>query len=196
MTRPAARQQAASTVAGRAGHSGSTRDTASPQIASQRLVALDLATKTGYAVIELGTGRILDSGVHNLIPKSPIPMKFQLLAQLMGELSKQHDPAAVIVEAPNPFGARSMENTRIALGLSTHAEYLANALGLDFLQPLSTSTLKKHAATLIGEPKATKGKAQAIQAATSLLGRKPVDDNEADAVVLAHWASQNAKEHK
>lgn len=159
-----------------------------------RVLALDLATVTGYSVAELGTGRILDSGVHNLTPKSSIPHKFRSLTELFTALHEQHQLGAVIVEAPNPFGARSMENTRIALGLSTHAEFLADQLGLSFLQPLSTSTLKKHAATLIGEPKATKGKTQAIQAATGLLGRKPVDDNEADAVVLAHWASQNAKE--
>ena len=158
-----------------------------------RIGAFDLATKSGFAVIELGTSQIIESGMQNLIPKSPLPDKFHLLSNLVNDLHDRHALGAIITEAPNPFMTRSMENARIALGLNTHAEYLAAALGLDFLQPLSTSTLKKHAATLIGEPKATKGKTQAIQAATDLLGRKPIDDNEADAVVLAHWASLNVE---
>lgn len=194
MNQPSASQDARKHVAAAGVDSNATRQFVTPQTASQRVLALDLATKTGWAITTLGTGRIIASGMRNLTPKSSIPMKFQILAELIGGLHKQHTLGAVIVEAPNPFGARSMENTRIALGLSTHAEFLTATLGLSFLQPLSTSTLKKHAATLIGDAKATKGKQQAIQAATSLLGRAPVDDNEADAVVLAHWASLNAKE--
>lgn len=175
--------------------SNTTQSPAGPQGASGkpvRLLALDLATKTGWAVTELGTGRVIKSGVKNLIPKSPLPLKFAQLATLIKAIVEQHHIQAVITEAPNPFMVRSMENARLALGLNTHAEFTTHTLELDFLQPLSTSTLKKHAATLVGDAKATKGKQQAMRAATSLLGRAPVDDNEADAVVLGNWAALNA----
>lgn len=194
MNQPSASQDARKHVAAPGVDSNPTPAAATPQKDAQCILALDLATKTGWAVIEHATSHVLASGVHNLTPKSSIPTKFQHLAELIAELNKQHNLAAVIVEAPNPFGTRSMENTRIALGLSTHAEFIAWTLNLDFLQPLSTSTLKKHAANLLGHTKAMKGKAQAIAAAKGLLGRPPVDDNEADAVVLAHWASLHAKE--
>ena len=45
----------------------------------------------------------------------------------------------------------------------------------------------------LGHARAVKGKEQAIAAAEGLLGRPAQSSDEADAVVLAHWASLNAE---
>lgn len=77
--------------------------------------------------------------------------------------------------------------TEIGVNLTGRVQEQCAALGLEFVA-VHTATLKKWAT---GSGKADK--AQMMAVSKKYLGRDPVSDDEADAVLIAVWAHENYK---
>jgi crossover junction endodeoxyribonuclease RuvC len=73
--------------------------------------------------------------------------------------------------------------TEVCVGLQTRVQEVAEEMTAQYV-PVTTSEVKKFAT---GKGNADKG--QMIEMATGVLGRAPLDDNEADAVHIARWAA-------
>jgi len=179
--------------------SNTTQSPAGPQNGAQavtgfRLLALDLASETGWAVITHNQELIASGRWALRNTETPLPTALDALDQRMSELHEAHDIQVIAVEAISPTMAKHTATARILFGLSIQAERWAFEHNVSFLQPVSPARIKKHAANLLGHARAVKGKEQAIAAAEGLLGRPAQSSDEADAVVLAHWASLHAEE--
>jgi Holliday junction resolvasome RuvABC endonuclease subunit len=72
--------------------------------------------------------------------------------------------------------------TEICVGLQTRAQEIAAERGIESA-PVKTNVLKKWATG-----KGNAGKGEMMTAAGKHLGRPPMDDNEADAVLVGMWA--------
>lgn len=78
--------------------------------------------------------------------------------------------------------------------MSIEVEGWAALNDVSFLKMLNTQVMKKHAATFIGEPKASRGKEHTIIAAERIKGSPVISGDEADGIMIAHHASIVAKE--
>lgn len=151
------------------------------------ILALDMASKTGWALIR--DGKVLESGVQDFTKRrgeSNGLMFLRFRRWLHGLISEVGHKA----ERPDQFvqliayeqahfrGA----STEILLGLQTRAQEMAAEFGIESA-PVHTSTLKKWAC---GSGRADKEKMK--ERAKESLGREPLDDNEADAVCVGLWA--------
>lgn len=176
-----------------------TTQRAGPQNASHgllgfRLLALDLASETGWAVITQDQELIASGRWALRNTETPLPTALDALDQRMSELHEAHDIQVIAVEAISPTMAKHTATARILFGLSIQAERWAAEHNVSFLQPVSPARIKKHAANLLNHPRAVKGKEQTLAAATLLTNRTITSSDEADAIVLAHWASKNAQD--
>ena len=146
-----------------------------------RILALDLATTTGFCVIE--NGKILESGVWDLsrTKDEHYGHQFDKLIQLLSsEYYSCHDLTIAYEQAH----FRSGPATRIGVGMNSAVLWFC---AKHDIKPVSvhTATLKKWAT---GNGRA--GKDEMIAKATEWLGREPIDDNEADAVCLAKYVEE------
>ncbi len=87
----------------------------------------------------------------------------------------------VVYEQPHHRGGHA---TELLLGMVSVVQEVCALWNVE-IATVHTATLKKHAC---GSGRTEKG--QMIKAAARILGRPPVDDNEADAVHVAAWAEQ------
>lgn len=139
------------------------------------ILALDLATKTGYC-----TGRDGEHGTSGVqtfdVRRGESPgMRFLRLSAWLREIEKLTGKLDLIAyeQAHHRGGAA----TQCAVGMVTHVLSFAAEKGIDTM-PVHTATLKKFAT---GGGKADKS-AMIIRARE--LGYAPIDDNEADAIML------------
>lgn len=143
------------------------------------LLALDLATTTGYAITPL------ESGTWDLAPRrgdSP-GMRFILLQQKLNVVKAAHpDLKLIVYEAPHHRGGHP---TEVLLGLVSHVQSWCAQNCVEHTA-VHTMTLKKHA----GSGKFTKP--EMVAAARARWANITIrDDNHADALWLLDYAKVN-----
>ena len=144
------------------------------------ILALDCATKTGWATSTNGT--VTESGVQDFTKQRGDSNGIMFL-RFRRWLAGMCDDAAPDVIAYERAHYRGGAATEVCVGLTTRVqEAAAGRAGCECIT-VPTMTLKKHAT---GHGNASKG--DMIVAAAAILGREPIDDNEADAVLIAAWA--------
>lgn len=148
------------------------------------ILGLDMASKTGWCIYDTEAGRVIESGVQEFALKRGESnggrfLRFRAwLKQITGFLP----PIEFI--AYEQAHLRGGPASELCVGFQTRAQEIAAELGIESA-PVHTGTLKKHAT---GSGSASKG--DMIKAAEKHLGRKPLDDNEADSVLIAAWAAE------
>lgn len=146
-----------------------------------KILGLDLGAQTGYAIAE--DGRIVASGTKRF--EGPRPQRFRLYAVwLLDVLRQQHPLDAVVYE--RPF-ARGLDATRSLWGMAgvTEAQGSLSSVVLD----VNTSTLKRFA----GAPGRRSDSKARVMAFVRDLGYNPESQDEADAVVVALYASKEIR---
>lgn len=145
------------------------------------ILALDLATKTGWAVLNPGEWRTPESGVQKFeLSRGESPgMRFLRFRRWLEEVVRLYSPAVIVYEQSHHRGGAA---TEIAVGFSTRVQEVAAMLGAEHVA-VHSATLKKHAT---GSGRA--GKEEMIVAATGRWGYEPQDDNEGDALCLLSYA--------
>lgn len=143
------------------------------------ILGLDLATKTGWCLWH--DGKPIESGVQDFSKRrgESNGLMFLRFRKWLSTFIADQKITFLAYEMAHMRGGAA---TEIALGLQTHAQSIAAEFKI-LSAPVHTATLKKFAC---GHGKADK--VMLILAAGKVLGRKPIDDNEADAVHVAHWA--------
>jgi Holliday junction resolvasome RuvABC endonuclease subunit len=144
------------------------------------ILALDLATQTGWCLLD--SGRILESGSQSFAKKrgESNGLLFLRARKWLADFSAW-GPQLVAYEQAHFRGGAA---TELCVGLQTRAQEIAAEWGVPSA-PVSTGTLKKFATG-----SGTAGKLGMIAFAAGKLGRPPIDDNEADAVAVAFWACE------
>jgi len=142
-----------------------------------RILALDMASNTGYCVID--SGKVLASGTMNFTKKRGesngiLFLKFR--SWLSGAAHSWGPYTVVTYERAHFQGGAA---TEICVGLQTHAQCYAAESGAD-VATYHTGTIKKF---LTGGGKASKE--DMMLAITLRTGIVPKDDNEADAIAIA-----------
>ena len=132
-----------------------------------RILALDMATKTGWA---LWDGRLVSSGVANLGKVNK--------ERALYELIKSNSSVGVVVwESPVTYGYQAGHGYR----LEGAAQLACSLIGLGFMD-VPNQVIKKHA-TGKGNAK----KPDMIVAARDRWGIEIIDDNHADALCLLSY---------
>ncbi len=149
------------------------------------ILGLDMATKTGWCLCK-NNGQIVESGMQDFVKKrgESNGLLFLRFRKWLTELTKQMEGSKeqnlIAYEQAHFRGGAA---TELCVGLQTRAQEMAAELKIESA-PVATNTLKKFAT---GGGKAEKP--QMIAKAKTILGRDPIDDNEADAVHVARWAA-------
>jgi len=138
------------------------------------ILALDLASKTGYAHSGGPSGVWTFTGSRG---EKLLSLRNVLIATL-----KANPTTALVVEAPHHRGGPA---TMLLVGMAVVAEMTACEAQIEFSM-VHTSTLKKHAT---GSGRASKE--DMIKAARKL--GDIIDDNHADALLLLEYARCNSK---
>ena len=146
---------------------------------SLRILALDTATKTGWALIE--NHKVVESGVQDFSKRrgESNGIMFLRFRKWLNQLCATWEPELIVYEQAHFRGGAA---TEIGVGLQTRVQEMAAVLGVES-SSCHTGTLKKWA-TGVGNA----SKTQMIMAAAKHLGRPPIDDNEADSVMLGLYA--------
>lgn len=147
------------------------------------ILALDLATKTGWALVR--DGRVYESGVQDFTKRrgEGNGLLFLRARKWLADFcqSPGAHPDLVAYEQAHFRGGAA---TELCVGLQTRAQEQAAAWGVESA-PVPTGTLKKWATGSGGADKAAM-----VAWAAGKIGRPPVDDNEADAVAVGLWAAE------
>ncbi len=143
-------------------------------------LALDLGTKTGWAL--QGAGGLITSGTAHF-PSTRFDgggMRYLRFASWLDEIQRLAGPIEVIwfeeVRRHRGTDAAHVYGGMLAT-LTSWAERNGIAYG-----GVPVGTIKKHATG-----KGNASKTEMIEAA-QMLGHRPCDDNEADALAILHWA--------
>ena len=131
-------------------------------------LALDLASKTGYAHSAGCSGVWTFSGSR--------AEKLRSLRDVVAATLRTYPAELLAVEAPHHRGGAA---TLLLVGMAMMAEVVAYEAGIRF-EMVHSSTIKKHAT---GSGKASKG--QMIDAASKITA--VIDDNHADALLLLEF---------
>lgn len=146
-------------------------------------LGLDFGTKTGWCIYDSLTPKILASGTENFAKNrnetnGALFLKFRVwLNRLLGSIPLIE---IVMFEAVHP---RFNYSAAITHGLIAHAQAVFEEK--NFPNASVEPTELKKFATGKGNSK----KDKMIEAAIPLLGRNPIDDNEADAIHIARYAA-------
>jgi Holliday junction resolvasome RuvABC endonuclease subunit len=141
-----------------------------------RILALDLATKTGWA-----TNTPEASGVDTFDVRrgeSPGTRYLRFVAWLREKITIIQPELIVFEKAHHRGGAA----TEIAAGFATHLQSTCAAMNIEHAA-IHTATIKKHATG-----KGNAGKSEVMAAYQEKWGKAPIDDNEADARWLLDYA--------
>lgn len=151
------------------------------------ILGLDMATKTGWAV-HRGDG--IESGVQDFTKRrgESNGVLFLRFRAWLFEMRSLLDGVGVVYYERAHF--RGGAATELLVGMQTHLMSFCAEFGVECV-PVHTGELKKAAC---GRGTATKG--EMIAAARKILGREPIDDNEADAVHLAMLGVTQVGERK
>ena len=147
------------------------------------ILALDTAQKTGWCIYDTKEKRVIESGVQDMTKRRGesnglLFLRFRAwMKTITGFLPR---PGLIAYEQAHMRGS----GTEICIGLTSIVQEVATKIGIE-TAPVHTGTLKKFA-TGSGNAKKPEMKA----AAEKILGRPPIDDNEADAVHVAMWAAR------
>lgn len=148
-----------------------------------RILALDQATVTGWAVVE-DTGAVVASGTWKLADRKRTGesrgMRYIRFRHEIEFAIKTYQPSVICHEQTLLRGGAA---TEIANGLKALILEAAAFHGLE-VSCVHTTELKKWAT---GNGRAEKP--EMIEAAQKLANRVPSDDNEADAILIGLWAS-------
>lgn len=136
----------------------------------KKILALDIAGKTGYCMGE-------DYGTWDFSRKGKISKGFQLLEfhTVLTEYIEQNNPDIVVYEKPGG---------RFYSGVRSHANF--EGILLLVAEQLSIKKVKGYSAPSIKKFATGKGNASKLEVidGVKLLGYKPKDDNQADAIAL------------
>ena len=147
------------------------------------VLGLDLATKSGWCLMDYN-GKVVASGVQDFSKRrgeSNGLMFLRFRNWLYGNFNQGFGPPSIV--AYERAHMRGGAATEICVGFQTHAQSFAADMGAE-MAPVPTTTLKKWAT---GHGKADKS--AMMYRAASFIGRDPIDDNEADAILVAAWAA-------
>ena len=154
------------------------------------ILALDCASKTGWAIAR-NDGSIVESGMQNFTKKRGESNGLMFLrfrkwivdtVKLSKSFMQEGDDYVLVAYEKAHF--RGGAATEICVGLQTRCQEVAVEFGYESAG-VATGTLK-----VVATGKGKASKAEMIKAAEHIIGRPPVDDNEADAVMIAQWAAQ------
>jgi Holliday junction resolvasome RuvABC endonuclease subunit len=145
------------------------------------ILALDLATKTGWAIVEDGV--VIESGVQDFTKRrgEGNGLLFLRARKWLADFGLHARPDLIAYEQAHFRGGAA---TEICVGLQTRAQEQAAEWGVESA-PVSTGTLKRWATG-----KGSADKVAMMAWAATAMGRDPVDDNEADAVAVGLWAAE------
>ena len=144
------------------------------------ILAIDAATKTGWCLVK--DGRICESGVQDFSKKRG-ESNGAMFLRFRAWFSRMLDVGGgLVVYEQSHF--RGGAATEIGVNLTGRIQELCADRGVEY-SIVHTASLKKWAC---GFGKADK--AQMINRAAACLGRAPIDDNEADAVLIGMMACE------
>lgn len=149
------------------------------------ILAIDPATKTGWAV--LSEGKIIESGVIDFAKKrgeSNGSMFYRFRNWLVSMLDfsiNRKGPQRINLVVYEQSHHRGGASTEIGVNLTGRIQEICSINAVEYAT-VRTTTLKKF---FTGKGNAEKG--AMVFEAEKHLGRTPIDDNEADAVALAFW---------
>jgi len=146
-----------------------------------RILAIDAATLTGWA---LWDGRLIESGVEDFGKRrgeSNGSMFLRFRTWLKHVLQEQHIGFVIYEQSHHRGGAA----TEIGVNLTGRIQEVCAELNIQYAT-VHTASLKKWAT---GSGKADK--VVMMARAHPILGRAPIDDNEADAVLMAKYAAES-----
>lgn len=151
-----------------------------------KVLGLDCSgRRVGWAVVG-SDGAVVESGVQEFRSRRGesvglVYLRYRKwLAGLMDSVDRKDEVFLVAYEVAHMRGGHA---TEMAIAMQTRAQELAAACGAVPV-PAHTATVKAFAAG-----KGNAGKGEMVKAAEAVLGRPPLDDNEADAVHIARWAA-------
>lgn len=148
-----------------------------------KILAIDQATTCGYAVVDNGV--IVESGIWNLADKKRSGesrgMRYIRLEKFLHDVFAKHGSELGLIVHEQTL-LRGGNASEIANGLKAIILKFASELGVE-VSCVHTKELKKFASG-----HGTADKKEMIEACRTLTGIDPVDDNEADAVLIGVWA--------
>ena len=141
-----------------------------------KLLALDLGTKTGWALNSPDISGVRDFSIKR--GESP-GIKFLRFKGWLKEMLNTAHPDIVVFEQAHHRGGAA---TAVAYGFQAHLLSWCAEYGVEHLA-CHTGTLKKFATG-----KGNASKKAMMRAYSENFGREPIDDNECDARWLLEWA--------
>jgi Holliday junction resolvasome RuvABC endonuclease subunit len=147
-----------------------------------KVLGLDTATKTGWAVCE--NGKITDSGVQDFQKRRGESNggMFLRFRKWLADIISAVKPDLIIYEQAHHRGGAA---TEVCVNLTGRVQEVATAAGIEYAR-YATGEIKR-----LGTGKGKASKEEMIIAAAKILGRDPIDDNEADAVIIAFIGGQD-----
>lgn len=169
------------------------------------VLALDLATKTGFAVGDphqyprdlllsnaTANGYRPTSGVKQVAPYgTPLAEFLSKYIDWYDDMLKVHDPKWVVFEAPLPVrqqGEKAELTARKLLGLAAMTEAIAYRRGVKNIREVTVLDVRKH--VLLTNPRRKDAK-RAVFELFKRRGFDPADDNESDALAVFDLAAHS-----
>ncbi len=145
------------------------------------ILALDTGTRTGWCLWD--KGKVIESGTEDFSKQrgESNGMMFLRFRYWLGYMLTAYNISLVIYEMAHHRGGAA---TEIGVNLTGRVQECCSEHNIEYTT-VHSNTLKKWAT---GAGNADKG--EMMVAATRILGRKPIDDHEADACLMAKWASE------
>lgn len=152
-----------------------------------KVLAIDPGTNCGWCVGRIADNHVFipDCGVWNLKPDrhEGAGMRWLRLRKFLNAVLDEHPVNMVVFEEVR--GHKGTSAAHIYGGIIAVIQQVCEERSLPY-SGIAVGTIKKRATG-----KGNCGKEEMIAAATELLGRPPVDDNEADAAFCAVCALEN-----
>jgi len=154
------------------------------------ILALDLGTKTGWALAEGGR---VESGVQDFAPKrgESAGMRYVAFRRWLAEIAFRGGPEAVnnpvdliVYEMPHLRGGAA---ATVLAGLQTRVEEFCAEWTIEYT-PVHSATLKKFTTGSGRGDKAAMGEAARRRGWLNHVTAVMIDDNEGDAICLLHYA--------
>ena len=145
------------------------------------ILALDCATKTGWCLLK--DGKVVESGVEDFSRRrgESNGAMFLRFRHWLSQLVDRDDVHLVAYEQSHHRGGAA---TEIGVNLTGRVQEVCAQSQVEYVA-VHTATIKKYATG-----KGNADKTVMIAKAAEVLGRQPLDDNEADAVMLGLYAFQ------